>query len=49
MSKNIISPIAFVKSDFKVDKEAWIVLSLKFEIFRLGRLQFQAAKWMEAE
>ena len=37
-------PDTLVKSDFKVDKEAWIVLSLKFEIFRLGRLQFQISK-----
>ena len=37
-------PDTLVKSDFKVDKEAWIALSLKFEIFRLGRLQFQISK-----
>lgn len=37
-------PDTLVKSDFKVDKDAWIVLSLKFEIFRLGRLQFQMSK-----
>ena len=37
-------PDTLVKSDFKADKEDWIVLSLKFEIFRLGRLQFQMSK-----
>ena len=37
-------PDTLVKSDFCVDKDAWIVLSLKFEIFRLGRLQFQISK-----
>lgn len=37
-------PDTLLKGDFKVDKEAWIVLSLKFEIFRLGRLQFQISK-----
>lgn len=37
-------PDTLVKGGFKVDKDAWVVLSLKFEIFRLGRLQFQMSK-----